>query len=638
MVQSASNCTFGGHLMLAKQTQSLAPAANRQALRLRSVLGLMLVGAFQTPFVAAEQTGGLILPPAPVGTAVRSGELPEVGSTLNGIPVLKSVGIRFLNSPDESNIATQSNTPATVANTSSESLDSPSKVAQSNAAMKLASSGTNGSVAASSSPVLTMPTMIVGDRQTPNTDANNTPSVTSNGKVKIRISDVSKTAPDLNPQVSTERSTSTPDTQSNAAAPKFALPVTDLSVASFANSQVNHPIEKPVAAVVEKPSTSLSTFAVADAKSVEVSREPEVIRMPSMHVYDRSQTAQATPPIKQPQLVIDDQPAKRVDATAVNLSPMTLVNGPATITRTEVATKVEAMPEEPTTSPKLSSGAASKLALPTIPSTSAETAVASKTRDGNATVQAAPAWTTIPTARPIESATPVQPKVPIDALVLDVAHDRKDFNASLPLVDQSSTLQIQRGQNQLGGSNKSTVNTMLVSQSRVVDEFAIQPTVREFEQVNADGSSRVVGKPIPIVARSAMTHSSPKPVTSALVGDETVCKAFLVDSNNVAILGLEEGSSDVELTYADGSKQVLNVDVKQSWTNGSTTTTDAKMAELLSSIKQLYPESEVEIRTKPDGSLVAFGRATIESDARAIVSLIRKMYLVPVLDRVTVSR
>ena len=147
-------------------------------------------------------------------------------------------------------------------------------------------------------------------------------------------------------------------------------------------------------------------------------------------------------------------------------------------------------------------------------------------------------------------------------------------------------------------------------------------------EIFADSRAR-----LEVATREAVTHRCGRILKSASTSDETICKVVCVDSQNVAVLGVQNGVATVELAYADGTSESLAVEVR----SGRAADGEDKITSVLESLKQMYPAAGLEIRAKGAGVLRVTGTAKSEAEARQIVSLVRKVFLMPVEDGVGVA-
>ncbi len=120
------------------------------------------------------------------------------------------------------------------------------------------------------------------------------------------------------------------------------------------------------------------------------------------------------------------------------------------------------------------------------------------------------------------------------------------------------------------------------------------------------------------------------------VQDESVCKV-LHNDRAISLVGNQVGSTLVQIWTADlgDTPQVIQVNVTQP--GGKVQATTNAVKDIKQVIAQSFPRAEVSILGKEDGSLEVKGTTDSEESARRILELVRKIYLVPVKDKLTVS-
>jgi hypothetical protein len=59
--------------------------------------------------------------------------------------------------------------------------------------------------------------------------------------------------------------------------------------------------------------------------------------------------------------------------------------------------------------------------------------------------------------------------------------------------------------------------------------------------------------------------------------------------------------------------------------------------EAQASLLELFPDSALTLRSHTNGSLSVLGKAQSNDQAKQIIQLVRKMFLVPVIDRIAVT-
>ena len=145
--------------------------------------------------------------------------------------------------------------------------------------------------------------------------------------------------------------------------------------------------------------------------------------------------------------------------------------------------------------------------------------------------------------------------------------------------------------------------------------------------------------PIATVELECLTATSMNLVANLVaiaVQDENVCKAFH-NERTISLVGNQSGTTLVQFwTTEPGSlPQVVRVNVSQPWGRAQSRRSDAN--DIKQVIAQGFPRSDVKILSKDDGTFEVQGTTDSEESARRILELVRKLYLVPVKDRLTVS-
>jgi hypothetical protein len=150
-------------------------------------------------------------------------------------------------------------------------------------------------------------------------------------------------------------------------------------------------------------------------------------------------------------------------------------------------------------------------------------------------------------------------------------------------------------------------------------------------------------KPLEVIYRSVQTIELGRSLKNIEVEDESVCKAIITDATSVLVLGLNKGTSKLtiwsnspESGFAEG--QTYEVTVRDAWSpvagdrRNVTTIEEAQL-----SLAEIFPSANVNLKSLSNGSLAVFGKADSNDQAKQIVQLVRKMFLVPVIDRIAVT-
>lgn len=124
------------------------------------------------------------------------------------------------------------------------------------------------------------------------------------------------------------------------------------------------------------------------------------------------------------------------------------------------------------------------------------------------------------------------------------------------------------------------------------------------------------------------------PIRSVVVDDEKVCRA-MSSGGCVCILGLAPGESIIEIRPTDNQRpaQVLRVKVVSPWQRSGSA---ADLDQLVHAIQPLNPSGELKVRALEDGSIVVQGKVDNKEVAKRIMETIRKLILVPVVDKLEI--
>lgn len=145
------------------------------------------------------------------------------------------------------------------------------------------------------------------------------------------------------------------------------------------------------------------------------------------------------------------------------------------------------------------------------------------------------------------------------------------------------------------------------------------------------------GQPTNLVAGEATTLSFRRPVVAVGSMDVSVCQAVVVSDSSVAVLAQRSGESQIEIVFAGGDRYRTTLTVL----GKRTTATDeaaTRVALAEQSVAQMFPNAGLSLTTTSAGRLRVQGQAASEAEAREIISLVRKMFLVPIEDQITIRR
>jgi Flp pilus assembly secretin CpaC len=117
------------------------------------------------------------------------------------------------------------------------------------------------------------------------------------------------------------------------------------------------------------------------------------------------------------------------------------------------------------------------------------------------------------------------------------------------------------------------------------------------------------------------------------VEDSRICSAVRFDSRELTLIGKAVGATSL-LARAEGDQVAgrYRIEVSQATAN---TVDDETMERLRRSIRELFPRSQVSVRGE-GGRLVVSGQVRSDEEAHQILALVRRIRLVPVVDRLQV--
>ena len=124
-------------------------------------------------------------------------------------------------------------------------------------------------------------------------------------------------------------------------------------------------------------------------------------------------------------------------------------------------------------------------------------------------------------------------------------------------------------------------------------------------------------------------------LTALAVQDESVCKV-LHNGRTVSLVGNQVGTTLVQIWTSElgDTPQVIRVNVAQQ--RGKVQATRNEVKDIKQVIAQGFPRADVNIVSQEDGAIEVRGTTDSEESAKRILELVRKLYLVPVKDKLTV--
>ena len=175
---------------------------------------------------------------------------------------------------------------------------------------------------------------------------------------------------------------------------------------------------------------------------------------------------------------------------------------------------------------------------------------------------------------------------------------------------------------------------LLANQKRTSSTIdSIESKRRSFDS-NVPNQSPLATVELECLAATTMNLASN--LMAIAVQDENVCKA-LYNERTMSLVGNQSGTTLVQFwtTESGSMPQVVRVNVSQQWGRAQATHSDVNDINKL--IARGFPRSDVKILSKEDGTFEVRGTTESEESATRILELVRKLYLVPVKDRLTVS-
>ena len=150
----------------------------------------------------------------------------------------------------------------------------------------------------------------------------------------------------------------------------------------------------------------------------------------------------------------------------------------------------------------------------------------------------------------------------------------------------------------------------------------------------ANGSPSAI---IELESQSAKAMDIPGGIKTITVENEDVCR-ILHDAKTITLVGNRIGSTLVEIwtNEAKETPMLVRVNVSQPWQKSNSRPTDVR--DVKHAVAQAFPKANINVFTNADGTLEVRGTTDSEASAKQILGIVRKICLVPVNDRVTVSR
>ncbi len=144
--------------------------------------------------------------------------------------------------------------------------------------------------------------------------------------------------------------------------------------------------------------------------------------------------------------------------------------------------------------------------------------------------------------------------------------------------------------------------------------------------------------PLTVGLQESATLSTDYSIAELSVEHPHICQLLKTSDRSISVIGMRPGTTRIALISYD-SQGERAVDVREVAV-GESAPTEVNLPELIGEIsqtvKRMYPKSDVQITAYQDYVLVR-GYTNYESDAKKILSLVRKTSLAPVVDQLTTS-
>ncbi len=156
-------------------------------------------------------------------------------------------------------------------------------------------------------------------------------------------------------------------------------------------------------------------------------------------------------------------------------------------------------------------------------------------------------------------------------------------------------------------------------------------------------SKRNQPKTVEVLYRNVETIDVGRPVSRIDIQDESVCKALATEGTNVILIGLAKGQTTIKIwpVTMDGEEatpESYKVSVNEAWKSETQDNRNLSSVEdVQETLLEMFPSSEIKLQSASNGSLIIFGKAESNEQARQIAQLVRKTFLVPVIDRIAVT-
>jgi Pilus formation protein N terminal region len=191
----------------------------------------------------------------------------------------------------------------------------------------------------------------------------------------------------------------------------------------------------------------------------------------------------------------------------------------------------------------------------------------------------------------------------------------------------------------------SRVSSVPVSNESIQDELVRSPAMASQTASSPLGQPRSKPsnlKTVEVHYQNSQTIEIGRSVTRIDIEDESVCRALATKGTSIILMGLNKGQTIITVWSTSGYEETATsesyrINVCDAWAIDSVENhTLNSIASVQESLSQLFPSAEILLKSNSNGSLTIYGKAPSDEQARKIAQLVRKMFLVPVADRVAV--
>jgi Pilus formation protein N terminal region len=156
-------------------------------------------------------------------------------------------------------------------------------------------------------------------------------------------------------------------------------------------------------------------------------------------------------------------------------------------------------------------------------------------------------------------------------------------------------------------------------------------------------SKQSLPKTIEVLYRSVQTIDVGRPIARIDIQDDSVCKALTTEGTNVILIGLAHGQTTVNIWPAtvageEVTPESYKVSVANAWKSETQDNrSPSSVEDVQQTLSEIFPSANIIIKSASNGSLIIFGKAESNEQAKTIAQLVRKTFLVPVVDRIAVT-